>query len=163
MLAGLAPRAGEAIVELGPGTGPFTDRIVERLQQVPGSGYLGIDRDPDFVGFLRERHPQLEFVLADAGTLGEQLRARPALRPVAVVSGLPLVAMPPAVVDALLDAVQAALPPGGQFRTFSYLHTMANPASWRLRRLLRARFRSFEVRGPVLCNLPPAWVFAATC
>lgn len=161
MLDGVAFGPDSAVVELGPGTGPFTDLVAARLGGSPGHRYLGIDRDPDFVAFLRRRHPHLEFVVADAAELPTLLAARPALRPTAVVSGLPLVAMPERVVAGLLDTIHGALPAGGHFRTFSYLHTTLNPASWRLRRDMRNRFAEFQVHGPILGNLPPALVFAA--
>jgi hypothetical protein len=61
----------------------------------------------------------------------------------------------------LLAVVHDALRPGGTFRTFSYVHTMANPASWRLRRVLRRTFAASAVRGPVRRSVPPALVFAA--
>ena len=163
MLRGVALQPGDAVVELGPGTGSFTQEIVRLLDRTTGSGYLGIDRDPEFVAVLRARFPHLEFVEADADTLAAQLAARPHLRPRAVVSGLPLVAMPKPLVTAMLETIREALLPGGTFRTFSYAHTVVNPASWWLRRQMRAVFPHFVVRGPVVRNLPPALVFQATC
>ena len=161
MVAGIELLPGESIVELGPGTGPFTDAIAQKLASVQGASYLGIDRDPEFVAHLRQRHPRLEFVQADAFALPELLAARPQLRVRAVLSGLPLVAMPKPQVTALAEFVRDLLPPGGHFRTFSYLHTVVNPASWWLRRLLREHFAGFTVAGPVWRNVPPALVFAA--
>ena len=162
MLAGVRLRAGDAVVELGPGTGPFTDRIVSLLGEAEHTAYLGVDLDEEFVSLLQRRHPGIEFVVADAGRLGELLAARPQLRPVAFVSGLPLVSMDRDLVQGLLRTVHDALPKGGVFRTFSYAHTMVNPASWWLRGLLRAMFAEFRVRGPVWRNVPPALVFDAT-
>ena len=161
MVDGITVSPGDAILELGPGTGPFTTAIDALLRGTQGVQYLGIERDPEFVELLRRKHPQRELVLADAGDLGVELALRPWLRPVAVISGLPLVSMPIPTVDRLLDAVLHALPTGGHFRTFSYLHTVVNPASWRLRRTLAERFGELRVTGPVLRNLPPALVFAA--
>ncbi|MCU0866176.1 MAG: methyltransferase domain-containing protein [Planctomycetes bacterium] len=161
MVAGIDMAPGESIVELGPGTGPFTDAIVPKLASVPGASYLGIDRDPEFIAHLRRRHPGLEFVQADAFALPELLAARPQLRVRAVLSGLPLVALPKPQVTALSEFVHGLLPTGGAFRTFSYLHTVVNPASWWLRGLLRERFARFVVNGPVWRNVPPALVFAA--
>ncbi|MBL9078184.1 MAG: methyltransferase domain-containing protein [Planctomycetes bacterium] len=162
MLAGIRLQPGDAVVELGPGTGPFTERIRGLLDAVPGSAYLGVDLDEEFVALLRRRHPDIEFVVADAGNLDQLLADRPRLRPAAFVSGLPLVSMDREVVQRLLRTVHSALPPGGVFRTFSYAHTVLNPASWWLRNLLRARFTEFRVRGPIWRNVPPALVFDAT-
>lgn len=150
---------GHAVLEFGPGTGPFTGAIDRRLRELPGRGYLGIERDPEFAALLRRRFPHLEFCTSDVATLTALLTERPALRPGAVICGLPLVAMPVGVVDGLLRTAAALLPPGGFFRTFSYVHTMVNPASWNLRRRMRGFFREFTVHGPVVRNVPPALVF----
>jgi phospholipid N-methyltransferase len=158
MVHDLALRDGHAVVEFGPGTGPFTVAIDQRLGRGP-YGYLGIERDADFADLLRRRFRNREICTADVADLGQVLAARPHLRPGAFVCGLPLVSMPVPVVDALLRDVASRLPEGGVFRTFSYVHTMVNPASWALRRRMRATFRHFAVRGPVWRNLPPALVF----
>lgn len=163
MLRGVRLEAGEAVVELGPGTGPFTEQVVRLLGEAGGGGYLGIDRDPEFLAVVRARFPQLEFVQADAGDMRQLVAARPHLRVKAVISGLPLVAMPKPTVLTMLHAVRVLLPAGGTFRTFSYAHTVVNPASWWLRRQLRDVFPEFVVRGPIVRNVPPALVFEATC
>ena len=161
MLADVRLAPGDAVVELGPGTGSFTQAIAPLLAATERSGYLALDRDPEFIAVLRARFPELEFVQADAATLAAELAARPQLRPKVIVSGLPLVAMPKPVVEQLLAFAFELLPPGGTFRTFSYLHTVVNPASWWLRRRMREVFGDFRVRGPVLRNVPPALVFDA--
>lgn len=159
MLDGLVLAPGEGVVELGPGTGAFTRGIEQLLRSVPAAGYLGIDRDGDFVAHLRQQFPQREFVQASAFDLPELLRERPQLRVRAVLSGLPLVSMPKAQVDELLRFVAAMLPPGGEFRTFSYVHTMASRSSWWLRGLMKRHFAHFRVDGPIWRNVPPALVF----
>lgn len=157
MLRGVELPEGSAVLEFGPGTGPFTDAIAARL--TPQHHYLGIDRDPDFVALLRVRHPRLEVAAADVFELPRLLADRPHLRPAAVICGLPLVAMPKPEVDGLLETVRDLLPAGGTFRTFSYLHTVVNPNQWSLKQRMRRIFPKFTVHGPVLRNLPPAFVF----
>lgn len=159
MVRDLTLQPGQAVLEFGPGTGPFTRAILERLRGYAGTHYLGIERDAEFAQLLRERHPGAEVCTADVADLTRILAERPSLRPAAVICGLPLVSMPVPVVDDVLRQVAALLPPGGMFRTFSYVHTMLNPASWSLRRRMRTIFRSFAVRGPCWRNAPPALVF----
>ena len=70
------PRAGERIVEIGPGLGALTDRLIER------AGHLtAIEIDRDLAARLRERHSadRLTLVEGDAlafdfGALGNDLR-----------------------------------------------------------------------------------------
>lgn len=150
---------GGAILEFGPGTGPVTRAIDDLLRGQRFAHYLGIERDPEFVALLRKRFPDFEFCNADVASLGKLLEGRHDIDPVAAVCGLPLVSMPVDVVDDLLRTVADLLPNGGVFRTFSYVHTMMNPASWSLRRRMRAIFRRFRVHGPVIRNMPPALVF----
>jgi phospholipid N-methyltransferase len=160
MVRGIELPPHAVVIELGPGTGPFTDVIAELWLARGDVRYLGIDRDPEFVALLRARHPRLDFAHASAFDLPQLLSERRIDRVDAVLCGLPLVSMPTADVDQLLHTVRQRLRPGGAFRTFSYVHTMANPASWSLRRRMRAIFPRFTVRGPVLRNVPPALVFA---
>ena len=160
MLRDVVLPTGGGVVELGPGTGAFTAPILELLASAGGGGYLGIERDAEFCDLMRRRFPRVEFAWADAATLATQLAARPGLQPFAVVSGLPLVAMPKPMVAELVRTAHAAVPVGGWFCTFSYQHSLVNPAQWWLRRLLRTTFGRLEVR-PVLRNVPPALVFAA--
>ena len=162
MLRGVELQPGEAIVELGPGTGAFTEEIVRCMHGVDGARYLAIERDRDFLDVLTRRFPALEVVQADAAELGTLLTPR-GLRVRAVVSGLPLVAMPEPVVDGMLATIRDALLPGGSFRTFSYAHTVVNPRQWSLRRRMRETFPRFVARGPIVRNVPPAFVFEGGC
>jgi phosphatidylethanolamine/phosphatidyl-N-methylethanolamine N-methyltransferase len=146
-----------AIVELGPGTGSFT-RAIEPLLG-PRNHYLGIDHDPEFVALLRRTHAPLEFIEADICDLQRLLDERPHLDLRAVLSGLPLVAMPHKTVEELLELVRDRLAPGGTFRTFTYVQTLASPQSWWLRASVRRVFPRFAVRGPIWRNVTPALVF----
>jgi phosphatidylethanolamine/phosphatidyl-N-methylethanolamine N-methyltransferase len=156
MLRGLALPPSSAVLELGPGTGPFTDAIAARLGAQ--HGYLGVELDPEFVAMLRARHPTLEFAEADVFDLPRLLDARPHLAPAAVLSGLPLVWMPRDAVEHLLEVVRDRLLPGGAFRTFSYVHMLPSADSRWLRGCIRRVFPRYGVREVVWRNLPPALV-----
>lgn len=159
MVDGLEVPAGGTVLEFGPGTGPVTQALDDRLRGLGRRACLGIERDAEFVALLRQRFPHFEFCHADVASLATLLAERPRLEVAAVVCGLPLVSMPIDVVDPLLRTVASRLPVGGVFRTFSYVHTMLNPASWALRRRMRRIFRRFTVRGPIIRNVPPALIF----
>src|SRR5271166_4724968 len=57
----LAPKPGEAILDLGCGTGHLTARIGSYGAQV-----LGIDRSPEMIAEARRKHPEVQFEVADA-------------------------------------------------------------------------------------------------
>ena len=60
-----------------------------------------------------------------------------------------------AVVDGIVESLRGT---GGEFRTFQYVHAYGLRAARRFRAVMRERFASFDRIGPVLCNVPPAFV-----
>jgi phospholipid N-methyltransferase len=135
--------------------------MADLVRRSPGARYLGIERDPEFTGLLQQRFPGLVFVCADARDVASICRDVGCDRMRAVVSGLPFVRMRPADVTALLERTHALLGPDGIFRNFTYAHTLVTPGSVRLRRELKRIFDDYELRGPILRNLPPAVVMSA--
>lgn len=152
----LALRSGDLVVEFGPGTGPMTEVIRQHLPA--GARYLGIEVEPRFHRLLAERYPTFAFHLGSAADLARILRERDLPQPVRIVSGLPFASLPARVQDGIVDAVSGCLQQGGDFRTFQYVHAYAMKAARRFRTMMRARFTSFERVGPVIRNVPPAYV-----
>jgi phospholipid N-methyltransferase len=147
---------GIRIVEFGPGTGPFTAAILQRL---PADGsYVGIERDPDFVTHLRRRFPAAAFHLASAEEVGPILAAAGLAAADHIVSGLPFASLPRETTRRILDAVQAALAPGGTFTTFQYVHAVGLPPARAFREEMRRRFGEHRPARLVVRNLPPAFV-----
>lgn len=150
---GLAP--GELVVEFGPGTGPMT-RVIEA--QLDGARYLGIERDASFCKLLAGRFPQLAFHLGSVEDVEPILRERELPQPKVIVSGLPFASLPRAVQANVIDGIAAVLAPGGEFRTFQYVHAYPLATARRFREKMAARFARFERSRPVLRNVPPAYV-----
>lgn len=151
----LAP--GELIVEYGPGTGPATEVIRERLPA--HARYLGIELEGRFHRLLTQRYPRLDFHHGSAADLRTILAERGLPKPARIVSGLPFASLPPAVQDAIVDGVVWALDGGrGDFRTFQYVHAYGMRAARRFRAAMLERFASFERIGPIVRNVPPAFV-----
>jgi phospholipid N-methyltransferase len=147
---------GQVVVEFGPGTGPMTAVLRERLP--PGCRYLGIELDPGFHALLQERFPTLEFVCACACDVVELLRERGLPMPARIISGLPFASLPEDVQDDVIRATVACLRDGGEFRTFQYVHAYGLSKARRFRRRMAERFDGFERLGPVVRNVPPAFV-----
>ena len=144
---------GDVIVELGPGTGVFTRRL---MRDHPGHRVVAIEMNPVFVHDLRREFPGLLVIEGSACDLVALLRTHgidPA-RVGAVVSGLPLLALPRAVSNGILAAVAAVLPPGRPFIQFTYVKM-----AWR--RLDLSAFRAVRQRK-VWWNVPPATVMSFT-
>jgi phospholipid N-methyltransferase len=140
------------IAELGPGTGVFTQAILERLG--PDGRILAVDTNAAFVEHLRREIPdrRLQAVEASAERIDE-LVAEAGLSSVdAVVSGIPYSLLPRPVMRGILEASRRALGDGGLFVGYQY--------SRMLRPHLLDVFGNVHYRS-VLLNLPPAFVY--TC
>lgn len=147
---------GELVVEFGPGTGPMTAVIRQTLPSK--ASYLGVELEPKFHTLLTERYPTMAFHLGNAGDLPKILADRGLPKATRIVSGLPFASLPAKVQDAVVDAVTHCLQPHGDFRTFQYMHAYGMHRARRFRALMDERFSSFERIGPVIRNLPPAFV-----
>jgi phosphatidylethanolamine/phosphatidyl-N-methylethanolamine N-methyltransferase len=149
--------SGDVVIEYGPGTGSFTQRV-ERLRN---SGtilrYLGVEKDPGMHQYLTRRFPELEFVLGDAVDVLEFCKARALPAATAVISGLPMVLMNHRTVYGIFAATRDCLRADGVFRTFSYMHSYPSRRAAELRDLMRQCFEEYELSRPVVRNLPPAF------
>jgi len=156
MVSSLEPGRPQVVVELGPGTGAFTEAILERLR--PGDRLLAVELEPAFVNQLRDRFPSLDCACASATELVELARARSFQAVDHIVSGLPFASLPAATSRQVLDAIQRVLRPGGTFTTFQYLHAFMLPRAAAFRREVDARLGGPASRSTVFRNFPPAFV-----
>jgi phospholipid N-methyltransferase len=158
MTDGMHLERARTVVELGPGTGVFTDAILRRIG--PGTRVVAIELNGHLAARLADRyrgHP-VEVVHASAADL-----ARLVEDPVdAVVSGLPWTVMPWPARHRILDAVAGRLAPTGVFATFAYAHAAWTPPGRRLAAELAQRFGSTATSPLVWRNLPPAFVHRAS-
>ena len=142
------------IIELGVGTGVFTQALLSR--GVREQDLTLVESGADFAGLLQKRFPEARLLSIDAARLGEHdLFGRIAAG--AVVSGLPLLAMPVRKVISILLGAFSQLRSGGAFYQFTY--GTGCPVS--LRVLDRLGLKATRV-GRVLLNLPPATVYRIT-
>ncbi|WP_067184855.1 class I SAM-dependent methyltransferase [Microtetraspora niveoalba] len=152
-------RGDPVVVELGAGTGPFTEEIQRRLG---GRGrHIALEINPRLADHLRVRHPGLEVLVADAAGLPQLLAERGLAAADVIVSGLPWAAFTPARQAVLLRAVVDSLAPHGAFTTFSYVHARMLGPAVRFRRTLARTFEEVVPGRTVWRNLPPAFVFHA--
>jgi phospholipid N-methyltransferase len=105
------------VIELGPGTGVFTEALLVR--GVRRSDLTLIESHPDFARYLQLRFPGVRVVCADARRLPRPQLSEGQLVG-AVVSGLPLLNMRPRSVMAILAKSFAQMQPCGSFYQFTY-------------------------------------------
>jgi len=105
------------VIELGPGTGPFTYALLDR--GVRERDLTLVEYGSDFVRLLQTRFPQARVVWMDAAWLDKYKLFENA--PVgAVISGLGLLTMPPHKIVAILSGAFGYLRPDGAFYQITY-------------------------------------------
>jgi phosphatidylethanolamine/phosphatidyl-N-methylethanolamine N-methyltransferase len=145
------------VIEFGPGTGVFTEKIMAQLPK--GASFFSMEVNPDFVSATQARCPEA-LVYHDSAT-----HARTYLKKLGhthcdcIISGLPWAAFSEQLQDDLLDTVNDILRPGGRFLTFAYLQGLLLPSGLRFRRKLQSRFSRVTTTRIVWANLPPALVY----
>lgn len=142
------------VLELGAGTGVFTQALVDK--GIPPRDITLVECEECFAQVLRERFPGARVLTIDADRLGD-LPLAGAIPLGAVVSGLPLLTMPPHKVTAILRAAFRRLRPDGAFYQFTY--GLRSPIPRRLADRLGLRITRV---GKVHLNLPPATVYRIT-
>jgi len=150
--AELAP--GQVVVELGPGTGPFTALLARHEGPV-----LAVEADPDLAARCRARCPQVQVVQGRAEALPRLLAERGHGRVDRVISGLPFAIWSDEAQRAVLRAVTECLAEPGVFVTFTYAHSPWLPAGRRFRGLLGDCFERVEALPVIWGNVPPALVY----
>jgi phosphatidylethanolamine/phosphatidyl-N-methylethanolamine N-methyltransferase len=151
------PDADGPIIELGPGTGPVTEALLER--GIAQERLILVEYDASFCKLLARRFPKTRIVQGDAYRLAETLRPVLTEPAACIVSSLPLLTRPErGRLNLLRDAFEL-MRPNGTFVQFTYGLTSPVPLTSRLSGL---RFRA-DVSHSVWLNLPPArvWVYRA--
>lgn len=143
------------VVELGPGTGAFTELLLQRLDQ--RGRLLAIEINSANVELLRRRFPHCRIIHDSAENLLAHLHGQ---RCDCIVSGLAWANMLPGLQDRIFSAICRGLSPSGQFVAFAYIHARWAPTTLRFRRLLFEHFARVETSPIIWQNLPPAYVYS---
>ena len=145
------PDSDGPVVELGPGTGPVTEALVQA--GVAPSRLVLVEFNASFCRILRSRFPDATLVQGDAYSLRRLLEALLLQPAAAVVSGLPLVTKPLKMRLRLIRDAFDLMLPGAPFVQFTY--SVASPLPRRLGGF------SVEASERIWMNIPPArvWVY----
>ena len=146
----VGPDGDGPVIELGPGTGPITEALVE--QGVDPARLVLVEFNPKFCDLLRRRFPAATVVQGDAYRLRDSLGEVGHHEAAAVVSGLPLMTKPVRTRMRLLREAFAFLQPQAPFVQFTYAVVPPIP---------RLAGVQVEASERIWLNLPPArvWVY----
>lgn len=149
----VAPGSGP-VIELGPGTGVFTSALLTR--GVRAQDLTLVESDANLAGRLRRRYPGACVLSMDAAQLAEVslFNGVPAG---AAISGLPLLAISKADIEAILRGVFSHMTADAAFYQFTYGPACPVPNSVMTGMKLEAR-----CIGRTLANIPPASVYRIT-
>ena len=140
------------VIELGPGTGPVTQALIER--GIAEERLVLVEYDPDFCKLLAARYPKARIIEGDAYALAKTLAGHLSEPAAAVVSSLPLLLRDEPERLAMLAEAFALMRPGAPMIQFTYGLKSPIPRAG----------QSFHSRRslPIWLNLPPAhvWVYS---
>ena len=142
------------VLELGPGTGVFTRALLGR--GLKAEDLTLVEYGAKFAELLQMRFPGARILRMDAARLDQRhLFEGPPFG--AVVSGLPLLSMPPKKIFAIVAAAFHTLRQGGAFYQFTYGLSCPVP-----RRILDRLGLKAACVGRAYLNIPPAAVYRIT-
>ncbi len=159
------------ILEIGPGTGAVTQRIVRLLR--PEDRFDLVELNETFAGLLRDRfeHDNNYRAVADRSAVHVcPIQDFAATEPYdVIISGLPLNNFPAELVRSIFETYFKLLAPSGTLSYFEYMYVrpmrklVANPAEKArltdLDRIANDYLSKYRIRRSwVFVNLPPAWV-----
>ncbi len=145
------------VVEYGPGTGAFTEQIMQRKR--PDAEFFAVELHSEFATTLAMRFPDLTVVEESVANIESICQQRGVAEVDAIICGLPWAAFSDKDQTLFLDAMMKVLKPGGQLATFAYLSGMVLPAAHRFRKKLKGYFGEVHASRTVWLNFPPAFIY----
>lgn len=154
MIEGVNFSRAKYIVEYGPGTGVFTDKILRKRE--PRTKLILVENNKQFYTMLKEKYnhdKNIIIVNGSAENIIQYLRDFEIPYVDYVVSGLPFASLPAIVSHSILSNTRKILDKDGIFITFQY--TKLKKA------LIQQYFSKVKVKREIR-NMPPAYIFQCT-
>ncbi len=142
----------KCIVEIGAGTGAFTEKVVKKKR--PSTKYLIFEINDVFYKSLKKKYgkcPNVRIIHDTAGNMGRYLDKYGMKKADCILSGLPFASLPERTSRQILKECRKCLSSGGAFITFQY-------TKWKIP-LFRKYFPSISWKKEYR-NVPPAYVLS---
>ncbi|MCH2304314.1 MAG: class I SAM-dependent methyltransferase [Dehalococcoidia bacterium] len=145
------------IVELGPGTGIFTNEIINKKSE--NSLFFAIELNKVLFNQTKNTNPNVIVYNDSASEINKYLSKHGTRHSDCIISALPWAAFDNDLQDELLNELYIALKPGGIFLTIALLPGIIFPSGIRFKKKLIRRFQKVSKSRIVWRNLPPAFVY----
>ena len=149
----------KTVVELGPGTGVFTEKILERISD--DTLFFAVEINPFFVKETKKRCPNA-IVYEDSGlNMRKYLKKHGVDGCDCIISGLPWSCFEEELQENMLQAVVDALNPRGEFLASGYLPgALFSPVGKKFRNMLHDKFDKVSISKILWKNIPPYLAFS---
>ncbi|RDU64020.1 class I SAM-dependent methyltransferase [Helicobacter sp. MIT 14-3879] len=144
------------IIEIGAGTGVFTQTILSKKN--PNANFFAIEINPKMAAKLSNKVEKLDIEVGSASNLTYMMNKRGMKGADAIISGIPWAMLKKMEQKELLEEIYNALNNGGYFTTFAYIlpTIMATNFKNQLINMFGANIRTSKI---VWQNIPPAFVY----
>lgn len=142
------------IIELGSGTGVFTEEILKRRDI--NTKVILIEYNREFYKLLKSKYDNIEnvYIINDSAENIDRYMKKYSIGNVEyIISGLPFASLPNDMSEVILNKSKSILGTEGSFITFQYTKFKKD--------LIKKYFKDIKINREVL-NIPPAYVFMCT-
>lgn len=147
------------VIEFGPGTGVFTEKILEKINS--DTTFFALEINPKFVAATKMRCPDATVYNDSAENAKIHLLNHGVEGCDCIISALPWSVFTPGLQDRLLSSIWDILEPGGRLLTVAYFHALVFPSAQRFKKKLYNTFPTVTKTEIVWSNIPPAFVYCA--
>ncbi|MDN7240321.1 rRNA adenine N-6-methyltransferase family protein [Planococcus sp. N028] len=154
MVASINFDIAQCIVEYGPGTGVFTDQLIQKKRE--NTLLLVFENNEKFHRILQQKYEGIKnvhIIYDSAEHVSRYLRKYGFTNADYIVSGLPFASLPKEVSEQILTETRKVLGTEGEFITFQYTKFK--------QKYFKTFFSDIEI-NKVILNMPPAFVFKCT-
>lgn len=149
--AKITGQTDEVIVEYGPGDGPITKAILQKLK--PTGRLIVIETNIRFVQDLKQINDPRLIIINDRSENIKKILNRLGISQVdCIVSGIPFSLIPPTIANQLLTDTADVLKPGGRLMIYQFRRGV--------KKILAKHFDHIGQKR-IFFNLPPLWLFEA--
>lgn len=146
----------KCVVELGPGTGAITQKIIDKIPQ--DCTFLTLEIDPVFAETIQKNYPSAKVYSDSAHNLPKYLQKNKIKQCDAIISSLPWTFIEKEIQQQILNNISQSLAPNGKMTTFFHLVNLSPWSGRRVKKYLEKNFSQVE-KKIVWKNFPPAVVY----